>query len=301
MSAPVPALMVEEAVAASEARRQTLWSKAAWKLRRDRAGMIGLGVVLLYFIAAIGVWLGWWATGWGDIAGGKWESPSWAHWFGTNLIGQDIFERSLYSISTAFEVGLVVAILATAVGGLLGALSGFFAGRFTDEIIVWVMGVLDSIPFYLLVAAIAFAMAGNPYAMHVAMIATFWTTTARLVRGEVIKLRQLEFVEAAHAIGVPEYTIIFRHIVPNTLHILLVQSTINFVAAIKSEVILSFLGLGVKDGMSWGLMIAESTFEVLAGFFNNFLAASLLMFGLVMAFNAFSDALQDALDPRKVS
>jgi len=301
MNAPAPTLMAEEPVAPSEARRQTLWSKAAWKLRRDRAGMIGLGVVLLYFIAAIGVWLGWWATGWGDIAGGKWEAPSWAHWFGTNLIGQDIFERSLWSISTAFEVGLVVAILATAVGGLLGALSGFFAGRFTDEIIVWVMGVLDSIPFYLLVAAIAFAMAGNPYAMHVAMIATFWTTTARLVRGEVIKLRQLEFVEAAHAIGVPEYTIIFRHILPNTLHILLVQSTINFVAAIKSEVILSFLGLGVKDGMSWGLMIAESTFEVLAGFFNNFLAASLLMFGLVMAFNMFSDALQDALDPRKVS
>jgi ABC-type dipeptide/oligopeptide/nickel transport system permease subunit len=301
MNAPAPAVASLEAPATTERRRQTLWSKAAWKLRRDRAGMIGLGVVLIYLIAAIGVWLGWWGTGWGDIAGGKWESPSAAHWFGTNLIGQDIFERSLYSISTAFEVGLVVAVLATAVGGLLGALSGFFAGRFTDEIIVWVMGVLDSIPFYLLVAAIAFAMAGNPYAMHVAMIATFWTTTARLVRGEVIKLRQLEFVEAAHAIGVPEYTIIFRHIVPNTLHILLVQSTINFVAAIKSEVILSFLGLGVKDGMSWGLMIAESTFEVLAGFFNNFLAASLLMFGLVMAFNAFSDALQDALDPRKVS
>jgi len=301
MNAPAPAVTVLEAPAVAERRRQTLWSKAAWKLRRDRAGMIGLGVVLIYLIAAIGVWLGWWGTGWGDIAGGKWESPSAAHWFGTNLIGQDIFARSLYSISTAFEVGLVVAILATAVGGLLGALSGFFAGRFTDEIIVWVMGVLDSIPFYLLVAAIAFAMVGNPYAMHVAMIATFWTTTARLVRGEVIKLRQLEFVEAAHAIGVPEYTIIFRHILPNTLHILLVQSTINFVAAIKSEVILSFLGLGVKDGMSWGLMIAESTFEVLAGFFNNFLAASLLMFGLVMAFNAFSDALQDALDPRKVS
>ena len=137
--------------------------------------------------------------------------------------------------------------------------------------------------------------------MHVAMISTFWTGVGRLIRGEVIKLRGLEYVEAAHAIGVPEFTIIFRHILPNTTHILLVQATITFVAAIKSEVILSFLGLGVKDGMSWGLMIAESSQEVMAGFFNNFLAASVLMFGLVMAFNMFSDAMQDALDPRKVS
>jgi ABC-type dipeptide/oligopeptide/nickel transport system permease subunit len=183
----------------------------------------------------------------------------------------------------------------------MGSLAGFFSGRFTDEVVLWLMGVLDSIPFYLLVAAVAFALKGNAYAMHIAMISTFWITTSRLVRGEVIKLKNLEFVEAAHAIGVSEYTIIFRHIVPNTLHILLVQATITFVAAIKSEVILSFLGLGVKDGMSWGLMISESTLEVLAGFFNNFLAASALMFGLVMAFNMFADALQDALDPRQVS
>ena len=282
-------------------RRQSLWSKAAWKLGRDRFGMLGLAVVAAYFMAAVGVWLGLWATGWGDVAGGKWEAPSPAHWFGTNLIGQDIFQRSIYSISTAFEIGLVVAVLSTLLGAVLGAVAGFFSGRATDELVVWLMGVLDSIPFYLLVAAIAFALEGNPWSMHVAMISTFWITTARLVRGEVIKLKGLEFVEAAHAIGVPEYTIIFRHILPNTFHILLVQSTITFVAAIKSEVILSFLGLGVKDGMSWGLMISESTFEVLAGFFNNFLAASVLMFGLVMAFSIFSDALQDALDPRQVS
>jgi len=296
---PVPATASAPAVAA--ARRQTLWSKAAWKFRRDRAGMIGLAIVLAYFVGALGVWLGWWAAGWAEIAGGKWNPPSAEHWFGTNLIGQDIFQRSLYSVATAFEVGMVVAVVSTLLGAVLGALAGFFSGRFTDEFVLWLMGVLDSIPFYLLVAAIAFALAGNPWSMHVAMVSTFWITTSRLVRGEVIKLKNLEFVEAAHAIGVPEYTIIFRHIIPNTLHILLVQSTITFVAAIKSEVILSFLGLGVKDGMSWGLMISESTLEVLAGFFNNFLAASVLMFVLVMAFNMFSDALQDALDPRKVS
>ena len=301
MNTGVDSVLAAEEIAEFPARRRdSLWSKAAYKFRRDRAGMLSLGVVLLYTAVAVGVWLGVLAAGWGDVTGGKWEGVSAAHWFGTNLIGQDIFDRALFSTKTAFEVGLVVAVLSTALGAILGAVAGFFSGRWIDEIVLWLMGVLDSIPFYLFVAAIAFALQDSPYAMHVAMIATFWITTGRLVRGEVIKLRGLEFVEAAHAIGVPEFTIIFRHILPNTSHILLVQATITFVAAIKSEVILSFLGLGVKDGMSWGLMIAESTQEVLAGFFNNFLAASLLMFGLVMAFNMFSDALQDALDPRKV-
>ena len=280
--------------------RQGLWSKAFHKFCRDRAGLVGLWVVLLYAIVALGVWLGFWAGDWADVTGPKWGPVSAQHWFGTNLIGQDIFARALYSTRTAFELGLVVAVLSTFVGAVFGAFAGFFSGGWIDELVLWVMGVIDSIPFYLLVAAIAFSLGDSPYAMYIAMIATFWVGTSRLVRGEVIKLKEFEFVEAAHAIGLSELAIIFRHILPNTFHILLVQATITFVAAIKSEVILSFLGIGIQDGMSWGLMIAESTIEVLAGFFNNFIAASLLMFGLVMAFNMFSDALQDALDPRSV-
>lgn len=286
---------------AAEMRRESLTSKALWKLKRDRAGMISFGVVAMYMVIATGVWLGLWAQDWSDVTGGKWEPMSAMHWFGTNVIGQDIFARAIYGTKTAFEVGLIVALLATGLGALLGSIAGFFSGSWIDEIVLWVMGVLDSIPFYLFVGAIVFALQDNPYSMHIAMVSTFWTSAGRLIRGEVIKLRGLEYVESAHAIGVPEFTIILRHILPNTSHILLVQATITFVAAIKSEVILSFLGLGVTDGMSWGLMIAESTQEVLAGFFNNFLVASAFLFGLVMAFNMFADALQDALDPRKVS
>lgn len=281
--------------------RESLWSKAIYKFRHDAWGIAALAVVMVYFIVALGVWLGIWGQGWSAVGGEKWGPLSAEYWFGTNIIGQDIYERAIYSVKTAFEIGLVVAVLSTVMGAVLGAIAGFFQGSWIDEVILWLMGVLDSIPFYLFVAAVAFALGDYAYSMHVAMIAVFWTITARLVRGEVIKLKNFEFVEAAHAIGVPHFLIIFRHIMPNTLHILLVQSTIVFVAAIKSEVILSFLGLGVKDGVSWGLMIAESTQEVLAGHFNNFIAASALMFGLVMAFNMFSDSLQDALDPKKVS
>ena len=283
------------------AHGDSLWSKAWRKFSRDRVGVVALAVVLIYGLTAAGVMFGWWAGDWADVGGTKWAPVSAEHWLGTNIIGQDIFSRAIYSTRTAFEVGLMVALGATFIGALLGAVAGYFSVTWVDEIVIWLMGVLDSVPFILLVAAIAYSLQGSPWAMHVAMIATFWITTARLVRGEVIKLKGLEFVESAHAIGLGRFTIIVRHILPNTFHILLVQATISFVAAIKSEVILSFLGLGVKDGMSWGLMISESTFEVLAGYFNNFIAASVLMFGLVMAFNMFSDALQDALDPRTVA
>ncbi|NND60966.1 MAG: ABC transporter permease, partial [Gammaproteobacteria bacterium] len=244
------------------AQRASLWSKALYKFRHDRLGLLGLAIVVVYLLIALGVWLGLWGQGWSEVSGPMWADPSAEYRFGTNVIGQDIFERCIYSTRVAFEVGLVVAVLSTLVGGLLGAMAGYFNGSWIDEIVLWLKGVLDSIPFYLFVAAIAFALQGYAYAMHIAMVATFWTTTGRLVRGEVIKLRSLEFVEAARALGVAELTIIVRHVIPNTLHILLVQATIVFVAAIKSEVILSFLGLGVKDGVSWGLMIAESTQEV---------------------------------------
>ena len=108
-----------------------------------------------------------------------------------------------------------------------------------------------------------------------------------------------EFVEAARAIGIPGLTIVFRHVLPNTYHILLVQASIVFVAAINTEVILSFLGLGIQDGVSWGLMLAESSQEVLGGHFGNFFAAGTSLFILLMGFNLLADAMQDALDTRR--
>ena len=278
----------------------SLWDKAWYKFKRDGMGKIGAFIVLVYLIIAIGVWLGFWGLTWSDTSENIRQAPSFQYLFGTNMIGQDIFTRVIYSTKVAFEVGFIVAIFSTLLGAVLGSISGFYSGTWIDSIVLWIMGVLDSIPFYLFVAAVAFALKDNPFAMHIAMVSTFWTGTSRVVRGEVIKLKSQEFIEAARSIGVTENKIIFKHIMPNTSHILLVQSTIAFVAAIKSEVILSFLGMGVKDGVSWGLMISESTEDVLAGHFSNFLASSMFLFILVIAFNMFSDSMQDALDPKKV-
>ncbi len=282
-------------------KKESLWSKSFRKLMKDRFGVFSMAIVGIYAVIAIGVWLGLIGNNWSALGDDGFEGMTKAHWFGTNINGQDIFARAIQGTKTAFEVGLVVAISATAIGGILGATAGYFNGTIVDDIIMWIYGCIDAIPFYLFVAAVGFALKDQPYAMHIAMIATFWSSTCRIVRGEVIKIRGLEYIQAAQAIGVKPITIIFRHIIPNTFHILLVQATIAFVGAIKSEVILTFLGLGVKNGVSWGTMLTESTGDVLRGHFGNFAAASGFLFILVIAFNMFADALQDALDPKKVS
>jgi len=274
--------------------------QAAWqRLKSDPYGMGGLLVVIIFAVIAICVWSGLLGQAWSEVSGDSWESASSTHWFGTNLLGQDILQRTLFGTATAFEVGLIVTLCSTILGAVMGALSGWYSHSWVDEIILWLKGVLDSIPFYLFAAAIAFALQGNPWAMHLAMIVTFWTTTARIIRGEVMRLKQREFVEAARAIGLPGLKTVFRHVLPNTVHILLVQASIVFVAAINTEVILSFLGLGIQDGVSWGLMLAESSQEVLAGHFGNFIAAGASLFILLMGFNLLADALQDALDTRR--
>jgi ABC-type dipeptide/oligopeptide/nickel transport system permease subunit len=271
------------------------------RLKTNGAGMTGLVIVTCYLLIAIGVWTGFMGQDWSAAGGERWKSPDEGSWFGTNLLGQDIFQRSIFSVRTAFEVGLTVSVFSTIIGAVMGAIAGWNQNTWLDGIVLWLSGVLDSIPFYLFVAAVAFALQGVPWAMHIAMIATFWTTTGRLVRAEVMKIKSREFILSAQAIGLPGALILLRHVLPNTLHILLIQSSIAFVAAIKTEVILSFLGLGVQDGVSWGLMLAESTQEVLAGHFNNFLAASIMLFALLLGFNLLSDALQDAFDPKQAA
>jgi len=281
-------------------KRESLWSKALKKFSRNKTGMVSFVVVMLFLLIAVLVWSGAIAQNWDALLADGQMGPTETYWFGTTINGQDIFQRAIYSTKTAFEVGLMVAIFATVIGALVGAVIGYFSGTILDEFILWIMNSIDCIPYILMVAAIAIALDGNPYSMHIAMMLAFWTGTARVVRGEVLKLKNMEFVEAAHALGVPVYRIIFKHLLPNTTHIILVDMSILFITAIKSEVILSFLGLGIKDSISWGIMISEASGEVTAGHFCNFFAASGMLFVLVLAFNMFSDSLQDALDPRKV-
>lgn len=254
-------------------------------------------IVLAYLLAAAGVWTGLWGQEWSAITGSAYESPSGQHWLGTNRLGQDIFQRLVSGSAVAFEVGLTVALATTVFGGLLGAVAGYLENRRIDAVVLWLAGTIDAIPFYLFVAAFAFALQGQPGAIPAAMVLTFWTMTARLVRAETRRLRALPFVDAARVGGLRPSRIVVRHILPNTGHLLVVQASIVFVAAIKAEVVLSFLGIGDRDGVSWGTMLAEAGQEILAGRYMNFLAASAALFVLVVAVNRLAEAVQRDLQP----
>jgi peptide/nickel transport system permease protein len=269
-------------------------SMRPWRSSTGLAGLLILAV--LAAIAGLAL-LGLWSP---KTGAGQWAAASTEHWFGTNRLGEDILERALRGTVTAFAVGTGVTLGAMTLGALLGASAGWRNGGWLDQLISWLMGVLDSIPIYLFAAALAFAMGGQELAMYLAMILLFWTSTARLIRAEVMRLKNRDFVAAARIIGLPAPLIVLRHVLPNTAHLLLVQTVLTFVAAIKTEVILSFLGIGIDDGVSWGLMLAEATQDVLAGHLGNFLAASLLLFLMLLGLNLLADDLQDAVDVREL-
>lgn len=229
---------------------------------------------------------------------------------GTDRQGRSIMGRAVYSIKVAIQIGLVVAVISVLLGSLIGAAAAFFGG-WVDHVVVWLYSTLSSLPDLVLLGVLVFMFTGSifddvtrPYLslvpIYAAMCLTFWIGPCRVVRGEVMKIKQLEYVQAATAIGFGRVKILLRHALPNTVHLMFINFSLLFIAAIKNEVVLSFLGLGVKVGPSWGRMIQESTQQVINGFFWQIGAATVFMFVLVLAFNIVSDALQDAFDPKHV-
>ncbi len=229
---------------------------------------------------------------------------------GTDRDGRSIMMRALYSVKVAIQVGFVVGLVAVLLGSLLGAAAAYFGG-WVDHAVVWLYSTLSSLPDLVLLAVLVFMFTGSIFddvtkpwlslvPLYCAMCATFWIGPCRVIRGEVLKIKQLEYIQAATAVGFGRSYILVKHAIPNTLHIMFINFSLLFIAAIKNEVVLSFLGLGVKVGPSWGRMIQGSTPQVLNGFFWQIGAATVFMFFLVLAFNVLSDALQDAFDPKHV-
>lgn len=231
---------------------------------------------------------------------------------GTDTQGRSILWRAVYSIRVATQVGLVSAIIAVVVGAFLGAAAGFFGG-WVDHAIVWLYSTLSSVPYIVLLTVVAFVFSSMevtvPFTdgvqvhqtlipMYVAFGVTFWIAPCRQIRGEALKIRSLDYVQSATSVGAGRFYILRKHIIPNVLFLVFINFSLIFIGAIKSEVILSFLGIGVVGQPSWGVMISESKSEVLNQFFWQIGAATAFMFGLVLAFNVFSDALQDAFDPK---
>lgn len=223
---------------------------------------------------------------------------------GTDRQGRSIFLRAVYSIKVAVQIGLVAALVSVLIGTVLGGAAAFFAG-WVDHAIVWLYSTFSAIPYIVLLMVLAAMFLGSELAgtlipVYAAFCLTFWIGPCRVIRGEVMKLRELEYVQAATAVGFGRLRILLKHVIPNTAHLMFINFSLLFIGAIKAEVILSFLNLGVKDIPSWGVMIKQSSQEVISGFFWQIGTATAFMFFLVLAFNVLSDALQDAFDPKHV-
>ncbi|MDB5197579.1 MAG: transporter permease [Flaviaesturariibacter sp.] len=219
-------------------------------------------------------------------------------WLGTDKYGRDILSRLIIGTRISLSVGLITVIISLFLGIMLGSLAGYFRGR-TDNIIMWLINVIWSIPTLLLVFAITLLLGKGFWQVFVAVGLTMWVNVARLVRGQVLATRELQYVEAAKALGFSNFRIIVRHILPNILGPILVIAASNFASAIVIEAGLSFLGVGVQPPQpSWGLMIKENYNFIITNNPMLALAPGFAIMLLVLAFNLLGNGLRDALNVR---
>ena len=218
--------------------------------------------------------------------------------FGGDRLGRDVLAKAIKGAQVSILVGVSAAVLATIIGTLLGAVAGFFGGR-AGDLLEWVYNVFTAIPSILLIFAFAAVFGRGIGSVVLILGLAGWTGIYRLVRAEFIKHANRDYVRAAEAIGASASARMFRHILPNVSHVVLVQLSILVVAFIKSEVILSYLGLGVGvDQVSWGTMLSEAQSELILGHWWQLAAATFLMAVFITAFSLMTDALRDALDPK---
>jgi peptide/nickel transport system permease protein len=227
----------------------------------------------------------------------KFKPPSQAHWLGTDYLGRDVLARILFGGRISLSMGLMVVVIAILIGTPLGALSGYYGG-WLDNLIMRITDMFLAFPPLLLAMAIAAALGPNFTNAMIAIALTWWPWYTRVVRAQVLSLRERYFIEAAHSIGVSDLTIIRRHVLPNILTPVLVQSTMDLGSAILTGAAISFIGLGVQPPTpEWGSMISDGRIYFIerpwfAG------AAGVAIFLVTLAFNLLGDAMRDAADPR---
>ncbi|MFI5216981.1 MAG: ABC transporter permease [Candidatus Limnocylindria bacterium] len=327
----VAALLVGSAALAFVIRRSELWREAAVQLARRRP--IALAVVALYLVIAVldsVSWVGGGEAGeGGDVlalhqprslvdrmfpldfdeksysaplasaefyGGDPLEHPG-LHLLGTDILGRDVLHVMLDGTRIALLVGGFTSLIVIPLALLVGVSAGYF-GKRIDDVAFFVMSTLSSIPSILLLITLIMAMGRGPVQVCIAMGVTSWVGFCRIVRGETFKLRELDYVQAARALGVSDLKLIWRHILPNLMHLVVITFVLTFSGLVLSEAILSYLGIGI-DG-SWGQMIDQARDELARDpiIWWNLAAASAALFALILAVNFVGDAVRDVLDPR---
>jgi len=215
---------------------------------------------------------------------------------GSDNLGRDVFQRLVQGTRIAFHVGIITSLIAIPLGVILGCLGGYFGGR-VDSLVVWLCATVASMPGLLFILAIAMVVGQGLLGVYLGIGLTTWVSVCRNVRGEVIKHRGRAYVQAAQVLGYSHARIMFRHILPNVTHIILIAFSIRFPASVATEVFISFLGIGVQGEPSWGIMINNARLRLWQGVWWEMTFVTLAIFALVLAFNHLADALRDLLDP----
>jgi oligopeptide transport system permease protein len=282
-----------------ELRGRSLWDDAFDSLRRNRAAMtalmIMLGVITLVLVAPL--------LSPYSIDDPDWDSISIApdfeskHWFGTDDVGRDLFVRTLYGGRISLMVGLAATLVSLIIGIAWGATAGYAGGK-VDQVMMRIVDVLYAMPFMFFVILLMVFFGRNILLIFVAVGAINWLDMARIVRGQTLTLKKKEFVEAARATGVSGFNIVRRHIVPNLLGVVVVYVTLTIPQVILVESFLSFLGLGVQEPMtSWGALVNDGAQAMETAPWALIFPAIFLALTL-FCFNFVGDGLRDALDPR---
>jgi peptide/nickel transport system permease protein len=257
-------------------------------------------VVILIFVAIFAPWIATQDISATDLSS-RYLPPSAAHWFGTDSTGRDVFARVIYGARISLRVGITVVVISAIVGTILGALSGYYGGWIDRIMSGYVFNVFLAFPGLLLaIALVAFLGAGlNKLIFALCIIG--WVGYARLIRGQVLKVREYDFVQAARALGASDLRILFLHILPNAVQPLIVQASLGMAGAVLAEASLSFLGLGVPPpAPSWGVMIEEARdLSTLQAAPHALIFPGIAIALTVLAFNFIGDGLREYLDPRQ--
>jgi oligopeptide transport system permease protein len=275
----------------------SLWEDAWIKLRKNHLAIVGLGLlVFLCVISLLTPWIAPYGYEQQDLLMGA-TPPSAEHWLGTDVFGRDMLTRIMYGGRVSLMVGFIATAVALAIGVIYGAVAGYVGGR-VDAVMMRLVDILYALPFMIFIILLMVVFGRNLLLLFFAIGAVEWLTMARIVRGQVMSLRKQEFVEAAHSLGLSQWIIIRRHIIPNTLGPVIVYTTLTIPSVMLLEAFLSFLGLGIQPPQSsWGLLInygVETMEEYPWLLIFPGIALSLTLFAL----NFLGDGLRDALDPR---
>lgn len=293
-------------IANAAPKGRSLWQDAWHRLKKDRLAMACLYIVAVYMVIAIGVKLGLIASGWAEAVevplgeAKEYHPPSmanWKLWFGTDIFGRSVVLKTIYGCYVSMTVGVVSSMIAIPIGVVLGAVAGYFSG-WLDDFIVWFYTTISNIPTILLILSLSLMLGKGLVAINIALGVSGWVGMCRLIRGEFLKHKEREYVQAARSLGAGNSRRIFIHILPNVFHLIIINFSFLFIAGIKTEVILSYLGLGVQGIPSWGTMIDEAKLELSRGVWWQLVSATGAMAIVVLALNILGDALRDCLDPK---